>query len=63
MTLPFFAAAPAFLEKSNAVCLLPRALAELTLGRFALLPVPAWAPQVSMRLAWCGERDSDPGGQ
>ena len=62
MTLPFFAAAPVFLEQTDALSLLPRALADLTLDRrrFSLLPTPAEAPTLTTRLVWCVERDADP---
>ena len=60
--LPFFLAAPYFLEGSDALCVLPRALAELALdpGRFSLLPAPVNAPTRTMRLAWHKRTDEDP---
>ena len=62
LQLPFFLAAPYFLEGSDALCVLPRALAELALdpGRFSLLPAPANAPTLTMRLAWHKRTDEDP---
>ena len=60
--LPFFLAAPYFLDNSDALCVLPKALARLALApdRFALLPAPENAPSLTMMLAWHERMDEDP---
>lgn len=59
--MPFFLAAPYFLDESS-VTLVPKATAETVFDerRFSLLPTEPGAPKLTMRLAWTAARDRDP---
>lgn len=60
--MPFFLAAPFFLERDDAVTLVPAATAKAVLDpdRFAVLPAEPGAPELTIRLAWHAHRDNDP---
>ncbi|MDO5532409.1 LysR family transcriptional regulator [Sutterella sp.] len=64
LEIPFFLAAPCFIEGSDLVLVMPRALARTALGaspeRFSLLPTPPDAPTLTMNLAWHERKDADP---